>query len=324
MLANKLLNIDYLEQSIDFKKKIFIAFSGGIDSSVLVYILGKNALKLNLDITVIHINHNISPNSPNWTKHCKNFCNKLDLNFISEEVNIISSGGGLESAARKERYNIFIKYLENNEQILTAHHMNDVTETIFLRLLRGTGIDGLSGLKKSRKLGKGQLIRPFLEVPKKEIEEYAKENDINYIFDESNEENEYDRNFLRNEIFPKLDERWNDFSSRVFKMSKIANERNNNFLELLNNNYGYLISNVIKIKDLEHLNINIIKEIIRSSIKKENISTPNSKVLNEIIKTFIISNPSPKSIVSWSRADKDQQAGKITYDKGNIVISIQE
>ena len=324
MLAHKLLTIDYLQQSIDFKKKIYIAFSGGIDSSVLVDILGKNASKLKLNITVIHVNHNISSNSLIWMKHCKEFCSKLGLNFISEEVNIISSGGGIESAARKARYKIFSKYLNNEEQILTAHHMNDVTETIFLRLLRGTGIDGLSGLEKSRKLGKGLLIRPFLEVSKKEIEEYAKENDINYIFDETNKDNEYDRNFLRNEIFPKLDARWNDFSSRVFKMSKITNERNNNFFELLNNNYGYLINNVIKIKDLKNLNIDITKEIIRTSIKNENISIPNSRVLDEIIKTFILSNPTSKSIVSWSRADKDQRAGKITYKEGNIFISTNE
>ena len=324
MLAHKLLTIDYLQQSIDFKKKIYIAFSGGIDSSVLVDILGKNAFKLKLNITVIHVNHNISSNSLIWMKHCKEFCSKLGLNFISEEVNIISSGGGIESAARKARYKIFSKYLKNEEQILTAHHMNDVSETIFLRLLRGTGIDGLSGLEKSRKLGKGLLIRPFLEVSKKEIEEYAKENDINYIFDETNKDNEYDRNFLRNEIFPKLDARWNDFSSRVFKMSKITNERNNNFFELLNNNYGYLINNVIKIKDLKNLNIDITKEIIRTSIKNENISIPNSRVLDEIIKTFILSNPTSKSIVSWSRADKDQRAGKITYKEGNIFISTNE
>ena len=324
MLAHKLLTIDYLQQSIDFKKKIYIAFSGGIDSSVLVDILGKNAFKLKLNITVIHVNHNISSNSLIWMKHCKEFCSKLGLDFISEEVNIISSGGGIESAARKARYKIFSKYLKNEEQILTAHHMNDVTETIFLRLLRGTGIDGLSGLEKSRKLGKGLLIRPFLEVSKKEIEEYAKENDINYIFDETNKDNEYDRNFLRNEIFPKLDARWNDFSSRVFKMSKITNERNNNFFELLNNNYGYLINNVIKIKDLKNLNIDITKEIIRTSIKNENISIPNSRVLDEIIKTFILSNPTSKSIVSWSRADKDQRAGKITYKEGNIFISTNE
>ena len=324
MLAHKLLTIDYLQQSIDFKKKIYIAFSGGIDSSVLVDILGKNASKLKLNITVIHVNHNISSNSLTWMKHCKEFCSKLGLNFISEEVNIISSGGGIESAARKARYKIFSKYLKNEEQILTAHHMNDVTETIFLRLLRGTGIDGLSGLEKSRKLGKGLLIRPFLEVSKKEIEEYAKENDINYIFDETNKDNEYDRNFLRNEIFPKLDARWNDFSSRVFKMSKITNERNDNFFELLNNNYGYLINNVIKIKDLKNLNIDITKEIIRTSIKNENISIPNSRVLDEIIKTFILSNPTSKSIVSWSRADKDQRAGKITYKEGNIFISTNE
>tara|TARA_B100000965_G_scaffold405221_1_gene438407 strand:- start:2474 stop:2797 length:324 start_codon:yes stop_codon:yes gene_type:complete len=107
-------------------------------------------------------------------------------------------------------------------------------------------------------------------------------------------------------------------------MSKIIEERNNNFSNLLYKNYGNLISNVISKKELETLDIDIVKEIIRSSIRNENISIPNSKILNEIIKTFIYSNPSAKSIVSWSRADKDQQAGKITYKDGNIIISTQE
>ena len=324
MLAHKLLNIEYLKQYIDFKKKIYIAYSGGIDSTVLLDILGKNVHKFNLDITAIHVNHNLSKNSLSWENHCREFCNSLNLNFISESVEVCSSGGGIESAARKARYEIFCKYLNNDGQILTAHHIDDVTETIFLRLLRGTGIDGLQGLKIHRKLGKGQLIRPFLEVSKKEIKDYAKNNDLNYISDESNENNEFDRNFLRNEIFPKLDRRWNDFSSRVSKMSKIIEERNNNFSNLLYKNYGNLISNVISKKELETLDIDIVKEIIRSSIRNENISIPNSKILNEIIKTFIYSNPSAKSIVSWSRADKDQQAGKITYKDGNIIISTQE
>ena len=102
-------------------------------------------------------------------------------------------------------------------------------------MLRGTGIDGLQGPHKKRNLGKGYVIRPFLNISKKDIMQYLELNKIKYIQDSSNIDNSFDRNFLRNEIFPVLNERWNDFSKRVFKTSQLIEERNTNFSNLLKN-----------------------------------------------------------------------------------------
>ena len=134
---------------------------------------------------------------------------------------IISDGGGIESASRKVRYKIFENLLESGDQILLAHHSDDVAETIFMRLLRGTGIDGLEGPLSQRTFGKGLLIRPLLEVSKKEILNYLVENDIKFIEDESNKEDEFDRNFLRNKVFPMLEKRWKNFPKRVNNTSLI-------------------------------------------------------------------------------------------------------
>ena len=324
MLAHKLLSIEELKSTLDFGKKIFIGYSGGPDSSALLYFLSKICSEYNLDLSAIHINHNISKNSNDWEVHCKETCKDLNINFINESTNIIPSGGGTEASARNERYRIFEKYLDHNDQLLTAHHSDDVTETIFLRLLRGTGIDGLQGPHKKRNLGKGYLIRPFLKISKKDIMQYLELNKIKYIQDSSNIDNSFDRNFLRNEIFPVLNERWNDFSKRVFKTSQLIEERNTNFSNLLKNNYKDLIKNKINKDELMKLDTDIIKEVLRHAIKGEGISMPSSKVLEEVIKTFIYSNPTSKSIVSWSRADKEQLAGKITFEDGKILISTKE
>ena len=316
-----MLSIEDLKQNIDFTKKIFVGFSGGSDSSALLHLLSKTALKHKLDLNAIHINHNLSKNCDDWAEHCKNMCNNLNVNLITETVKIESSGGGPESAARKARYKIFEKYIDINDQLLTAHHSDDITETIFLRLMRGTGIEGLQGLSVSRKFGEGKLIRPLLECSKKDIIKYIEDNKIQHICDDSNDNNLIDRNFLRNEIFPKLDKRWNNFSLRISKTSKIISNRNKNFSKLLNNNYKDLISDSIEKKVLSDLDDEIIKEILRYVIKDKGIAMPSSKVLDEVLKTFINSNPSQKSIVTWSRADKEDQPGKITYRDGKILIS---
>ena len=316
-----MLSIEDLKQNIDFTKKIFVGFSGGSDSSALLHLLSKTALKHKLDLNAIHINHNLSKSCNDWAEHCKNMCNNLNVNLITETVKIKSSGGGPESAARKARYKIFEKYIDTNDQLLTAHHSDDITETIFLRLMRGTGIEGLQGLSVSRKFGEGKIIRPLLECSKKEIIKYIEDNRIQHIYDDSNDNNLIDRNFLRNEIFPKLDKRWNDFSLRISKTSKIISNRNKNFSKLLNNNYKDLISDSIEKKALSDLDDEIIKEILRYAIKDKCIAMPSSKVLDEVLKTFINSNPSQKSIVTWSRADKEDQPGKITYRDGKILIS---
>ena len=153
------------------------------------------------------------------------------------------------SQSRKARYKIFENLLESGDQILLAHHSDDVAETIFMRLLRGTGVDGLEGPKFTRKIGKERLIRPLLKNTKKEILNYLTENNIQYIEDDSNINNEFDRNYLRNKIFPMLEDRWKDFSKRINNTSSIFRDRNNIYSNLFYEKYSDLISNKIEIKN---------------------------------------------------------------------------
>ncbi len=316
-----MLTKDLITKNIDISKNIFIAYSGGSDSTALIHLLSSIKVDKNTKVKAIHINHNLSENSLLWERHCREKCSKLGIDLIVESVEIKSDGGGLEAASRKVRYKIFERLLDKDDQILLGHHSDDVAETLFMRLLRGTGPDGMEGPKLKRFLGQGVLVRPFLGVSKKEILDYLKKHNIDYIQDDSNLSNDFDRNYLRNEIFPMLEKKWNNFPNRVSNFSKIIKDRNDNYSYLMHDKYDDLISNSINLKKLRHLSDPLISDVLRYSIKKCNIAVPNSKIIEEIIKTFVYSSPGPKSKVEWSRSDKEEVSGQITYSNGHILIS---
>ena len=316
MLTNKLIS-----KNIDLSKNMFIAYSGGPDSTALLHLLSTVDLNEKAKVQAIHINHNLSKHSDSWERHCIEQCSKLNINLITESVEIKSDGDGIEAASRKARYKIFENLLNDDDQLLLGHHRDDVAETIFMRLLRGSGPDGMEGPKIKRSIGKGILIRPFLKNSKQEILEYLNQNEVEFIQDDSNLSNDFDRNFLRNRIFPLLEERWNNFPERINNFSSILSSRNDNYMNLIHGKYQHLIGNSINLKELKELPDTIISDVLRYSIKKSNIAIPSIKIMKEIKKTFIHSNPGPKSKVCWSRADKEEVAGKITYANGCILIS---
>ena len=151
-----MLNQDLIIKNVNLENKIYVAYSGGPDSTALLHLLAKISIDHQLEVKAIHVNHNLSKESKAWEDHCKKICSILNIDLTIESVQIISDGGGIESASRKTRYKIFENLLESGDQILLAHHSDDVAETIFMRLLRGTGVDGLEGPKFTREIGKGR------------------------------------------------------------------------------------------------------------------------------------------------------------------------
>jgi tRNA(Ile)-lysidine synthase len=312
----------FVLNNINPTEKIYIAYSGGLDSSVLLDIFYKLSIKNSLLVEAIHVNHNINKESTNWENHCKAVCNSINIPIKIISTQIVAEGGGIESAARNKRYEIFTNILQDSEQILTAHHQDDTAETILLRLFRGTGIDGLIGPTEIRELGKGNLIRPLLSLSKKHLKSYASENGISYIEDKTNFSDDQDRNYIINKILPLVNERWVEPSSRISKTSNLIKNKLDIYKDLFKSNYSEFLLGEIDLKKLKSLEREVIKEILRFSIKEKNIAMPSQKVMEEILKTFIDSNPGPKSIVSWTRSDGEQVGGSITYY--NKIISIQK
>jgi len=182
-----------------------IAFSGGLDSTVLLHLLA-NAKDLP-PLGAIHIHHGLQAAADAWPAHCQSVCDALGVPLRIMRVHV-QPGASLERAARDARYQAFAEVTGAGEVLLTGQHRDDQAETLLFRLLRGAGVRGLAAMPAHRPLAGGHLVRPLLDVSRIELEAYAHEHRLQWIEDPSNADPRFSRNYLRHRVFPTLIERW--------------------------------------------------------------------------------------------------------------------
>lgn len=202
-------------------KRWVLAFSGGMDSSVLLHAVKHlPSLSQPKEIVALHINHQLSACAADWQQHSQAFAKHLGVKFYCEVVNIQECGRGLEDAARQARYGVFETFLQPGDVLLMGHHSDDQVETMLLRLMRGAGPAGLAGIRAQRSVGEGLLYRPLLDLSRQQLHQYAARNNLNWVEDDSNTDTRFDRNYLRAEVLPKLAQRWSGYQSRWQQSAK--------------------------------------------------------------------------------------------------------
>ena len=150
---------------------ICVALSGGLDSTVLLHAVRKlNSQSERPGLRALHVNHHLQRDAGRWQRSCAELCDRLGVDLVVCDVRVEPTAGlGLEAAARQARYRVFAESLAPNEYLLTAHHEDDQLETVLLRLLRGSGVRGLGGIPALRRLAAGWVMRPLLEVSRREL-----------------------------------------------------------------------------------------------------------------------------------------------------------
>ncbi len=187
---------------------IYIGYSGGLDSHVLLHLCA-SIPSLKEKITAVYIHHGLQAEAESWAKHCKKTAKNLGVDFKLLRVNAVANPGeSPEEAARNARYTALKSLIGIEDALLVAQHRDDQLETVLLQLFRGSGLRGLSAMPERMVFGQGVLIRPLLNVSKLSIEEYARVHALDWVDDPSNFSNDYDRNFLRNAVLPLLKQRW--------------------------------------------------------------------------------------------------------------------
>jgi tRNA(Ile)-lysidine synthase len=186
---------------------VAVAFSGGLDSTVLLHLLADDATVRARGLRALHVDHGLHPDAARWAHACASTCAALGVAFASRRVEVQDTGDGLEAAARAARYQALLDWQHAGELIALAHHRDDQAETVLLRLLRGAG-DGLAAMRALRPFGHGGLWRPLLAVPRAELLRYAQARGLAWIEDPSNASERHDRNFLRHRVLPLIGERW--------------------------------------------------------------------------------------------------------------------
>lgn len=186
----------------------YVAFSGGLDSTVLLHLLADYARTHNAPpLRAVHVHHGLQAAADGWPAHCRSVCDGLGIELQVIPVQV-APGASLEQAAREARYAAFSRLLGPGEVLFTGQHREDQAETLLFRLLRGAGLRGLAAMPTARTLGQGTLARPLLAVARGQLLAHARAAGLAWVEDPSNADTAFARNYLRREIFPLLGQRW--------------------------------------------------------------------------------------------------------------------
>lgn len=228
------MSFSHLASLLTPDARCVLAFSGGLDSTVLLHQLVSWQRQLpQLHVRALHVHHGLSPNANSWAAHCQQVCQQWHIPCEVLHVQVDGSAKGIEAAAREARYQILIQHLQPGEYLLTAQHLDDQCETLLLALKRGSGPAGLAAMPVQREIDGHLHLRPLLDVSRQQLETYAAEHQLHWIEDESNADSRYDRNFLRQQILPLLQARWPHFSAASARSAALCGEQEQLLDELL-------------------------------------------------------------------------------------------
>ena len=331
-----------LDGLINKNDNVAVAVSGGSDSMALLHFLHTNKKQLGINVFAINIEHGIRGNeSKADSLFVKNYCDKNGITLYFYEVNSIDYAKknklSIEESARKLRYQCFYDAIATNkcDKIATAHHKRDNAETIAFNIFRGAGTKGLIGIPLKTE---NNIIRPFLETSKEEIEEYIKLNSIDFVVDKTNYCEDYTRNFLRLNVMPKLKEVFSGIEDSLCRLSQIA-RTDEDFLQQSASQYVLEENNVFKIKLpihsalLSRASIMILKSLgVKKDWQKKHIDSiislstkENGKQLDLLGEITVIKEYD--NLVFYKKALKDETSflfGLGEYKVKNAKISIKK
>lgn len=297
--------------------RYLVAFSGGLDSTVLLHALALLRPKLNADVVAVHVNHGLSPHADDWAQHCADFCSQRNIPLRSRQVRLERAPAeSLEALARHERYEAIRSEMADGDAVLTAHQKDDQTETLLLLLLRGSGTRGLSGMPRVRVFGPGLLMRPLLDVDRQELEAYARREDLRWLEDLSNRETRFDRNYLRHAVIPVLRGRWPSVSTTVARSAELCAEaetlvREQAAADIVDARDGHCLS----VKRLSLLSDARQRAALRLWLEEEGLPLPDHRRLVEIQRQMLEAKGDRIPKINWRGAEVYRYRGQLIAHK---------
>lgn len=288
----------WLEQLGQYDR-LLVGYSGGLDSTVLLHLLAGQPTLVN-KLLAVHVNHGLSANANNWQDHCQQFCKDLAIPLVVKQVNLPSQAN-LEEEARKARYEIFSSLLANTDGLILAHHLDDQAETLLLQLFRGTGIDGLAAMAAKKGFAGANLLRPFLQLSRQNLEEYAKTNLLSWVEDESNLNISFSRNYIRHRVLPLICERWPAVVDNLVRTTHHCQQAQSNLEALAKIDCPTLneVSSTLPLAFLSTLNSERISNVLRFWFKSNQVKQPDTLSFNRLLKEVIQARSDARPEVVW-------------------------
>lgn len=288
--------IEFLKKTIDKNTSLVVACSGGPDSMCLLDLVTKLKDELNLNIIVAHVNHKLRSESEEEAKMVENYSTENNLIFELLEITDYINGNFSEEDARKRRYKFFNEVIEKYHatMLLTAHHGDDLIETILMRLTRGSNLSGYIGIKEISQNENYKTLRPLLSVTKDEIINYLKENNVPYRLDKTNQELKHTRNRYRHVVLPFLKKENPKVHEKYLKFSKELIEYDN-FVNTYINDNKFIVDNSIVINKVSG-QTDFIKrkclELLIKDIQSKDYFDISDEQTNNLMKLYNQSNKS--------------------------------
>jgi tRNA(Ile)-lysidine synthase len=282
--------------------ELCVAFSGGLDSSVLLHALARALVdRANYRMRAAHVDHQLHPDSASWREHCNRVAQSLQIEFVPLVVNVAADPDlGPEAAAREARYAALRQILKPNEVLLTAHHADDQLETMLLALMRGAGLRGLSGVPAVQIFGGGWLARPLLDFSRAELEEWARAEQLQWLEDPSNENTSFDRNFLRRRVLPALRERWPAAAHSAARSTAHLRE-GGRLLDVLAaaDLESVAVGSCLSLTQLASLAPARRRNVLRHWIRQHGVRVPSTRKLATIERDLLIAGEDRLPCVEW-------------------------
>ncbi|MBL4607813.1 MAG: tRNA lysidine(34) synthetase TilS [Pseudomonadales bacterium] len=289
-------------------RRIIVGFSGGLDSMVLLHLLSQCLQNHStLPLMAVHVNHGLQSQADEWEQFCLRQGELYGVKTVVMRASVdLDAGEGLEQAARQARYQAFAEILQKGDLLCLAHHQDDQAETVLYRLLRGSGPLGLSAMASRKPFSGAEIVRPLLSCSKDELEEYAHLHQLSWVDDPSNTDIQFDRNYLRSEIMPRLKQRW----PAVNKTFSRAAELNQETVLLLDDVAKSDLASVacengqgLNRQQLMTMSPLRINNLLRYWLRQCEHLLPSRAVLLRIRHELLASQASGMAVVEWTGAE---------------------
>ena len=300
---------------------VVVGFSGGADSSLALHVTNDYLKEIDASskLLALHVNHMAQNDSKAWEKHCEDVCAAAGIEFEAHQKQVDVKGEGFEAAARKVRQEIFSSF-EANTVIVLGHHLDDQVETVLFRMLRGTGMKGLSGMSRMSTFEDKVILRPLFTLTKSDILKILKDRSIEFITDNSNEDNAYSRNYIRNLIIPKMLERWPAGSKNIARMAQLVRQQSYLLTHLLKDNLRDVSDESgLSIEGLKQYDAFHRSELIRMWLDRNGYASPNENQMKEIEKSFFQSRHEADPVIKFQRED-GQKKGVVLTKVNNYIL----
>ena len=285
-----------------------VAYSGGMDSHVLLAVTRQAAARLAVPVRAIHVNHRLHPDAGRWQAHCVQVCAELGVPLQVIAVDAAAAPGqSPEACAREARYAALRQALRRDEVLLFAHHQDDQAETFLLQLLRGAGPRGLAAMPRLSAFAAGRLFRPFLPLPRTQLREFAMRCGLQWVEDPGNRDERYARNYLRHQVLPLLKARWPGLGKTISRSAQWCAQAQ----QLIERDSQALLAaarsaaepRCLALQRLEEYTLPQQAQILRTWLQQLQLDRPGAGHLQQILQCLIPARQDAVPVVRWATTE---------------------